>query len=204
MADANCLYQLDKYTEHNSEFLDSFYFDNLDDELSEALDFFTDPTNNNSTLNEQDVQQFVEQNRNKNTVNKTSSSLNVFYKWAKSINENRNIDEIPASDLDNILAHFVIKIRKQNGDEYEPNTLTSFFRSFDRFLRQQGKTYNLMTDRQFARAREALASKCKQLRRQGKGQRPNKALGLSSEQIDKLWSTEQLSNKSPQSLLRTV
>ena len=104
MADAICLYQLDNYTEHNSEFLDSFYFDNLDDELSEALDFFTDPTNNNSTLNEQDVQQFVEQNRNKNTVNKTSSSLNVFCKWAKSINENKNIDEIPASDLDNILA----------------------------------------------------------------------------------------------------
>ena len=104
MADAICLYQLDNYTEHNSEFLDSFCFDNLDDELSEAIDFFTDPTNNNSTLNEQDVQQFVEQNRNKNTVNKTASSLNVFYKWAKSINENRNIDEIPASDLDNILA----------------------------------------------------------------------------------------------------
>ena len=101
MANANCLYQLDNYTEHNSEFLDSFYFDNLDDKLSEALNFFTDPTNNNSTLNEQDVQQFVEQNRNKITVNKTSSSLNVFYKWAKSINENRKIDEIPASDLDN-------------------------------------------------------------------------------------------------------
>ena len=65
MADANFLYQLDNYTEHNSESLDSFYFDNLDNELSEALDFFTDPTSNNSTLNEQDVQQFVEQNRNK-------------------------------------------------------------------------------------------------------------------------------------------
>ena len=177
MADASCLHQLDNYTEHNSEFLESFYFDNLDNELSEALDFFTDPTNNNSTLNEQDVQQFVEQNRNKNTVNKTSRSLNVFYKWAKSINENRNIDEIPASDLDNILAHFVIKIRKQNGDEYEPDTLTSFFRSFDRFLRQQGKTYDILTDRQFAKAREALASKRKQLRCHGKGQRPNKALG---------------------------
>ena len=50
---------------------------------------------------------------------------------------------------------------------------SSFFRSFDR------------TDRQFAKAMKALASKRKQLR-QGKGQRPKKALGLSSEQIDKL------------------
>ena len=72
------------------------------------------------------------------------------------------------------------------------------------FCDNKGKTYNILTDRQFAKAREALAGKRKQLRRQGKGQRPNKALGLSSEQIDKLWSTEQLSNKSPQSLLRTV
>ena len=62
-------------------------------------------------------------------------------------------------------------------------------------MRQQGKTYNILTDRQFAKAMKALASKRKQLR-QGKGQRPKKALGLSSEQIDKLWSTEQLSNKS--------
>jgi hypothetical protein len=45
----------------------------------------------------------------------------MFYKWAKSINENRNIDEIPDSEHDNIiLAQFVIKIRKQNKDEYEP------------------------------------------------------------------------------------
>ena len=34
MADASCLHQLDNYTEHNSEFLESFYFDNLDNELS--------------------------------------------------------------------------------------------------------------------------------------------------------------------------
>ena len=34
---------------------------------------------------------------------------------------------------------FVVKIRKQNGEEFEPDTLTSFSRSFDRFLREQGK-----------------------------------------------------------------
>ena len=38
------------------------------------------------------------------------------------------------------LVHFVVKIRKQNGEEFEPDTLTSISRSFDRFLREQGKT----------------------------------------------------------------
>ena len=35
--------------------------------------------------------------------------------------------------------YFVVKIRIQNGEEFEPDTLTSISRSFDRFLREQGK-----------------------------------------------------------------
>ena len=30
------------------------------------------------------------------------------------------------------LAHFFVKIREQKGEEFEPDTLTSVFRSFDR------------------------------------------------------------------------
>lgn len=151
-----------------------------------------------------EVTKFIEDNRNKNTTKKTRSDLNIFYKWAKTVNETRTIDNIPPDELDKIISHFVVKVCKQNGEQCEPDTLTSYFRSFDRFLREQGKSYSILLDKQFCRSREALSAKRKQLRRFGKGQRPNKALGLSEAQIQQLWQQNQLGNCSSQVLLRTV
>ena len=79
-----------------------------------------------------------------------------------------------------------------------------FFRSLDRFLREQGKQYRILNDIQFSKAREALASKRNQLRRSCKGQKPNKALGLTTTQIQQLWDANQLGDHFPKSLLRTV
>ena len=105
---------------------------------------------------------FIAENRNKNTTKKTQSDLNVFYRWAKTVNETRTIENIrPEQELDKVLAHFFLNVRKTNGDEYEPDTLTSMLRSFE-------KHYSILTDRQFTKVREALSSKRKQLRMSSK------------------------------------
>ena len=88
-------------------------------------------------LNDEDIDNFITENRNKNTTKKTQSDLNVFYRWAKSVNETRTLENISEQELDKLLAHFVLNARKQNGDEYEPDTLTSMLRSFDRLLRKK-------------------------------------------------------------------
>jgi len=71
-------------------------------------------------------------------------------------------------------------------------------------LREQGKQYSILTDRQFCTAREALPSKRKQLRRAGKGKKPKKAAGLSEDEIQLLWTAKQSEDHSLQSLLRTI
>ena len=43
-------------------------------------------------------------------------------------------------ELDKLLAHFVLNIAKQNGDKYEPDTLTSLLQSFDHLLEEKEKT----------------------------------------------------------------
>ena len=43
-----------------------------------------------------------------------------------------------------------------------------------------------------------------QLRLSGKGDRPNKALGLTNDELEKFWSEKQLGNHSSEVLLRTV
>ena len=105
-------------------------------------------------------------------------------------------------ELNILTAHFFIKVRKLNGEEFELGTLTSFQRSFDRYLRQHGKNYNIIQDKIFESSREALESKRKQLRLSGKGTRPNKAWGLTNDELEKFW--KQLGDHSPEALLRTV
>jgi len=119
-------------------------------------------------------------------------------------NERRRMENISREELNSLLAHFFIKVRKLNGEEFEPGTLTSFQRSFDRYLRQHGKNYNIIQDTIFETSREALESKRKQLRLSGKGGRPKKALGLANDEVEKFWSEKQLGDHSPEALLRTV
>ena len=155
-------------------------------------------------LDNDEIADFIKENRNKNTVKKTNADLNNFYRFTKTINETRKLENIPPTELNDILAHFFVKARRQDGNEFEPDTLTSFSRSFDRHLREHGRQYSILTDRHFEKAREALASKRKQLRRFGKGQKPNKALGLTDDQIQQLWLEKQLGDHSPSALLQTI
>ena len=37
--------------------------------------------------------------------------------------ENRQFEEIPPQELENYLSRFLLSVRNENGDEYEPPTL---------------------------------------------------------------------------------
>ena len=91
-------------------------------------------------LNDEDIDNFITENRNKNTTKKTQSDLNVFYRWAKTVKETSTLESISEQELNKLLAHFVLNIAKQNGDKYEPDTLTSLLQSFDHLLGEKEKT----------------------------------------------------------------
>ena len=157
-----------------------------------------------SLLNDQKIGDFIEQNKNTNTAKKTKSGLNVWKRWSSTIAKKRPIEDIPPNELDRLLCHFFINMRKQDGTEFEPSTLMLFQCSLGRHLRDAGRHYCLFNDKEFAKSRQTLESKRKQLRQQGKGRRPNKALRLDQDELKKLWSEKQLGDHSPEALLRTV
>ena len=68
-------------------------------------------------------------------------TLTYFTGGQKTVNETRTLENISEQELDKLLAHFVLNA--QNGEEYEPDTLTSMLRSFDRLLREKRKHYSL-------------------------------------------------------------
>lgn len=175
----------------------NFDFENINDEN-------IPPVKETAKLNEVEIRAFLEENENKNTAKKTRTDLNIWKRWCASVGESRPIEDIPPEELDSLLSHFFIKIRKLDGEEFEPGSLTSFQRSFDRYLRSLSKPYSLLKDIQFSKSRATLETKRKQLRLEGKGRRPNKALGLDKDEMEKLWSQKQLGNHSPEALIRTI
>ena len=90
--------------------------------------------------------EFVHQNKAKNTVKKTCSDINAWIRWCATVGELRPLDEIPTSEINSLLGYFAMKVRKQNGEEYEPDSITAFFRSFDRYMKDKGQTRSILLD----------------------------------------------------------
>ncbi len=156
------------------------------------------------SLDDGALKQFVDANKAKNTVIKTRSGLNVWYRWCENINERRKIEDLTAIELNRLLSHFFMTVKKRNGEEYEPVSLTSLARSIDRFLREAGKEFCILTDREFEGCRKLLEAKRKSLRRGGKGAKLRAAEPLTNNEEECLWSSGELGDHSPLVLLHTV
>ena len=92
---------------------------------------------------------------------------------------------IPLEELDVILARFFLSVRKQDGEEYEPSSLSNMQSSFMRHLSANGYTWNLHTDPKFSQHRDVINAKL--LRQQGKGLQPNKSEAFSDDDIELLY-----------------
>ena len=51
-----------------------------------------------------------------------------------------------AKELDRLLSRFFKDITKENGEEYEPSSLTSFQRSFQRYFSEKKLPFNIFED----------------------------------------------------------
>ena len=158
-----------------------------------------------STLKDEDVKNFIDQHKNSNTKRKTESDLRKWQQWCAKHGERRELNDIPPLELDKLLSHFFITVRKNDGTHYEPDTLTSFQRSIDRHLTQDlQKTYSILRDKSFTSSREALKAARKHLKSEGKGNKPNAADALEPADVEQLWSSGALGDTDPVTLQQTL
>ena len=101
--------------------------------------------------------------------------------------ERSEVFDIDPTALDKYLSDFFISVQKKDGSEYEPTTLRCYLASFDLFLQENHCEKSLIKDAEFTRTRSALKSKQKDLKRQGKGNKPNAANELSKEEVQQLF-----------------
>ena len=66
-------------------------------------------------------------------------------------------------------AVFSLKFEKKDGQDYEPESLAVMQCSLDRHLKNCGRNYSILRDREFANSRQQLEAKARELRAQGYG-----------------------------------
>ena len=156
------------------------------------------------SLNDTDVDDFIEEEENINTKKKTELDLALVNSFIFKEKENRRLEEIPPQELDLYLSKFILAVKKKNGDEYEPTTLRGFISSIERYLKKYRYSESIITGQNFTRTREVLKSKQKQLKRLGKGNKPQEASSLTPEEIDVLFEKKQFGASSPKALINTL
>ena len=126
------------------------------------------------------------------------------YEWKKfqafceqQVNGNFNVMNIPATTLDKLLSKFFKDVRKHNGREYEPDSISSFQKSKQRHLRELKPPFNILQDEEFCRSREVLAAKRKYLVKQGRGHKPNAFRKLTTEEEEKLFESGEFGCHNP-------
>ena len=103
------------------------------------------------------------------------------------------MEYLDPDELNQYLCLYLMSIKKVNGEQFEPSSLTNKLCSLDRHLGDhsysdaQGKSISLLKDAQFKRVRDVLKAKRIDLRQQGKGQKPNKSKALSLEEEEVFW-----------------
>ena len=76
----------------------------------------------------EELLEYVQSNRNKNTTIKTTRETGRFLDYLEKEGETRNLRFIPPEDMDTYLGSFLKNLVKKNGEEYEPDSVSSFFR----------------------------------------------------------------------------
>ena len=143
--------------------------------------------------------------KNKNNKRKTESDLKTWYSWCAKHGETRELNDIPPTELDRLLGHFFVTVRRKDGSLYEPDTLSSFQRSIDRHLTKDlHKPYSIIRDTQFAPSREKLKASRKFLKGKGKGNKPNAAEPVDVAEVEQMWQHGALGASDPVTLQQTI
>lgn len=152
------------------------------------------------------IREYINSKRNVNTLKKTESCTRKFSEWLRVSprNEMRDFVDIPVVAMDRYVAGFLIELKKENGQEYEPDSLTSFHRAIDRKLQEINYGFSLVSSSEFAMSKKVLETRRRELKQAGKGNKPFKADSLSQSEEEKLWEIGQLGMGDPNALLNTV
>ena len=119
-------------------------------------------------------------------MKKTKREVALLTVFLQTKGETREIAEIPPVELNELLNEFILSVRTKEGQEYEPSSLRGMVASFERHLKRNSYPVSIINDLAFEKLRKTLQSKQKQLKKQGRGNKPNASVALTEDEIKPL------------------
>ena len=110
-------------------------------------------------LDDEHVAVFVRVTRQ--TVKKIRA--NIWYHWCESVQGYHKLKDIPSKELNHLLSHIFICVRKHNMEEYKLCSLMPFHHSIHCHMCQTGQMTSILTNQEFEGYRKALEAKRKDL-----------------------------------------
>ncbi len=96
--------------------MDGLFLDNWllpgDEDSVEALE---ETETANADLDDDALKASVQQSKGKNMAKKNRSELNAWKRWCKTVNEQRELHDLPSDALNRLLSHFFKSVTKRNG-----------------------------------------------------------------------------------------
>ena len=93
-----------------------------------------------------------------------------------------------------------IRKKKNNGEEYQPDVLSTIYRALNRYLDVKNYGVNILNDELFKKSRDVLAAKRKVLKKMGIGGKPNATRELREEEVNILYEKGYFSMNNGESL----
>ena len=155
------------------------------------------------------TENFINSKKNQNTESAIRSSVTKFQDFVITKGFNCDILSLSVLQMDQLLASWVLEMKKTDGSDYEPCTITAFVNRLARYISDNkkgldGSGLNIHDANKFQILAKVVSSKKKELKEMGKGNAPNKADVLEQEDEVKLWESGALGCKNAESLVHTV
>ncbi|KAK3729997.1 hypothetical protein QZH41_000947 [Actinostola sp. cb2023] len=158
-----------------------------------------------------EIEDVDDNNRCKNTVEGTKTSVRRFKKWYKDkTGKSLDMNSLTKQMAVELLKDFFLEIRDtrpgKEGNEYEPVTLTTYRNGLRRYFLERKcppavENFDL-ADREFDVVNYGLVTKRNELKRKGKGNHPNVVESITDEQLARMWATGAIGVHAPRPLLR--
>ncbi|XP_015774306.1 PREDICTED: zinc finger MYM-type protein 2-like [Acropora digitifera] len=140
----------------------------------------------------------------KNTLSKTLRDVSLLTEFLNSKNECRRIEKIPPEDLNEYISEFIIAVRRKDGEDYEPSSLRGLICSFNHHLKACKYPCSVIEDSQFEQVRQVLEAQSKELKKDGKGNKPKAAEAITDEEVNILYDKQLLGISNAEALLNTM
>ena len=155
-------------------------------------------------MDDDEFKDFIDKQTARNTKYSNVTSYNFFKRYFVSRGELRDVELIPPIELNKLIAHRLKEAVKSDGKFYEPDVLSTYYRSFQRYLNTKDYPVNILLDPSFSLSRKVLAAKRKEIVMAGGGNKPLATREISSEEEDILFNERYFSADNPLSLTNVI